>query len=83
MAIIIHPHAYERMMERGASKEEVIKTIETGENFPAKYDRLGFRYNFPFNAEWRGKIYSIKQLEVYAVKEDNDMIIITIITRYF
>ncbi|MBW1937110.1 MAG: DUF4258 domain-containing protein [Deltaproteobacteria bacterium] len=83
MKIIIHPHALERMRERGATEEEVIITIERGERFAAKYDRVGFRKNFPFENQWREKRYRTKQVEVYAVKENSDWIVVTVLTRYF
>jgi len=83
MTIKFHPHALERIDERGTTEDEVIKTIEEGEQFPAKYGRTGFRLNFPFNNEWHEKHYTNKQLEVYAVKQDSDWLVITIITRYF
>lgn len=79
----LHPHAKERLNERGASEQEVISTVETGETFPAKYGRTGFRRNFSFDGTWRGKHYTTKQVEAYAVKEDNDWLVITIVTRYF
>lgn len=34
MRVKVHPHARERMEERGASEDEVTKTVETGERFP-------------------------------------------------
>lgn len=37
MKVHIHPHAAARMAERGATEDEVIKTIGTGEQFPAKF----------------------------------------------
>ncbi len=36
-----------------------------------------------FESEWRGKHYRTKQVEVYAVREDTDWMVITVITRYF
>lgn len=78
-----HPHAKERLIERGASEQEVIMTVEEGEHFPAKYGRIGFRRNFSFEGVWRGKYYATKQIEAFAVKDDKDFIVITIITRYF
>ncbi len=33
ISVIIHPHALERMKERGATPEEVKDTILNGENF--------------------------------------------------
>jgi len=68
MTITFHPHALERMYERGVTQKEVKSTIEEGERFPAKYERTGFRRNFHFNSKWRGRYYNTKQVEVYAVK---------------
>jgi len=83
MAIKLHPHAKARAVERGATEAEVIATVEEGEQFPVKYGRIGFRRNFPFNGVWGGKHYLVKQIEAYAVKEVNDWIVVTVITRYF
>ena len=83
MAIRFHPHAKERMRERGVIEDEVKDTIREGEQFPTKFDRTGFRRNFSFDSEWRGKYYRTKQVEAYAVKEDTDWFVITIVTRYF
>jgi hypothetical protein len=60
VAIKIHPHAKERMHERGASEDEAIRTIEKGEKFPAKFGRTGFRHNFHFQGNWRGTEYHTK-----------------------
>ena len=53
MAVRFHPHAQERMIERGTGEEEVQATVEEGEQFPAKFGRTGFRRNFSFDSEWR------------------------------
>ena len=83
MAIRIHPHAETRMAERGVSLEEIEETVKNGETFDAKFDRDGFRKNFNYEKEWRGKFYTVKQVEVYAVKEENGFLVITIISKYF
>ncbi len=83
VAIRIHPHAQERMKERGATENEIINNVEHGEQFPAKFNRSGFRRNYLFEAKWHGKYYSTKQVEAYTVREDNDTVIITVITRFF
>lgn len=83
MAVRFHPHARERMNERGASEDDVKVTIEQGEQFQVKYSRTGFRRNITFNSEWRGKYYNTKQIEAYAVKENTDWVVITVITKYF
>ena len=82
MTVRLHPHARERLLERGASEAEVVATVEVGERFPAKFGRTGFRRNFAFNGVWRGRTYATKQIEVYAVEEDG-WLVITVIVRYF
>ena len=83
MNINIHPHALERIIERGATEEEVIATVQLGEQFPAKFDRTGFRRNFAFNKLWHDKLYRTKQIEAYAVLEKDGWLVISIITRFF
>lgn len=79
----IHPHAKERMGERGATELEVSTTVTDGEQFPAQFGRQGFRRNFPNPGRWRGKSYAIKQIEAYGVFEDGDWLVITVIVKYF
>ncbi len=83
MVVQFHPHARKRMQERGATDDEVQATVERGERFPAKFGRTGFRRNFVFDSQWRGKHYGTKQVEAYAVQKNSDWLVITIITRYF
>jgi hypothetical protein len=83
MNIVIHPHAQDRMRERGAGDAEVISTIEVGERFPAKFGRTGFRHTFSFNGIWSEKTYQKKQIEAFAVDEADKWIVITIIVKYF
>ena len=78
----LHPHALTRLVERGASEDEVIATVEEGENFPAKLGRHGFRRNFEYNAQWRGRFYANKQVEAIAV-EENGWLVITVVVRLF
>ncbi len=82
MTIRLHPHAQERLSERGATEAEVLATVEAGERFPAKLGRTGFRRNFAFAGEWRGRRYATKQVEAYAVEEDG-WLVLTVIVRYF
>ncbi|MBC8228358.1 DUF4258 domain-containing protein [bacterium] len=83
MAVRFHPHALERMIERGATEDEVKAAIKLGEQFPARFGRPGFRRNFPFDNERRGRYYRTKQVEAYAARENCDWLVITVITRYF
>jgi hypothetical protein len=79
----LHSHAIARMLERGATEEEVAATVREGEQFPAKFARQGFRRNFPFKALWRGRRYHMKQVEVFATWEDDDWMVISVIVKYF
>ncbi len=58
-------------------------TVKGGERFPARLGREGFRRNFRFEDEWRGRRFATKQLEAYAVEEGGDWLVITVIVRYF
>jgi hypothetical protein len=82
MTIHLHPHAVDRLRERGATESEVVATVENGERFHAKFGRTGFRRNFPFAGEWRGRHYATKQVEAYAVEEDG-WLVLTVIVKYF
>ncbi len=73
----------QRMLERCASHDEVYETVTHGETFPAKFGRVGFRRNFSFDDDFRGKRYHSKQVEVFAVPEASDWVVVTVITRFF
>ena len=83
MAVRFHSHATERIAQRGATEREGAVVVETGEQFKAKFGRTGFRRNFAFEKQWQGKYYKTKQIEAYAVREDDDWLVISVITRYF
>ena len=82
MSTRIHPHARQRMAERGATEAEIIAAVEQGEKFPAKFGRTGFRRNFAYEQKWRERFYRTKQLEVIAVAE-NGWLVLTVVVRYF
>ena len=79
----IHSHAMKRMLERGITEEEIMGTVLDGESLKAKLGRRAFRRNFVYNDVWLGKSYTTKQVEVVAVHEGADWIVITAIARYF
>jgi hypothetical protein len=49
----------------------------------ARFGRTAFRRNFAFGADWRGRRYQTKQVEAYAVEEDGDWLVITVLVKYF
>ena len=83
MTVNIHPHAQNRLAERGATEEEVVLAVEAGEKFEAKFGRVGFRRNVPFKKRWRGRRYKTKQIEAYAMRRYNGWLVISVVTRYF
>lgn len=58
-------------------------TVLEGQRFDANFGRVGFRREFPFRGLWQGKMYGTKQIEVFAVQEREDWLVITVITRFF
>lgn len=83
MKVSLHPHAQDRLKERGATEEKIIAAIERGERFAAKHGRTGFRCNIPFDGEWNNRRYSTKQVEAYAVEEGDRWLVITVIVKFF
>ena len=76
-------HAAARIAERGASPAEVEATVVAGERFPARFGRIGFRRNFAFGGDWRGKRCRTKQIEAIAVEEEGNWLVITVLVKYF
>jgi hypothetical protein len=83
VTVRLHPHAAQRLAERGATEVEVRATLEGGERFQAKFGRTGFRRDFPGGCLWRGRSFSTRQLEAYAVEEDEGWLVITVLVKYF
>lgn len=83
MRVRFHPHARERLAERGATEDEVVRTVELGEKFMARFKRVGFRRNVPFDEFWRGRRYKTKQIEAYAIRQYDGWYVISVVTRYF
>lgn len=79
----LHPHAQLRMAQRGATESEVVSAVREGEQFPAKYGRVGYRRNFPYDSVWMGRPYSTKQVEAYAVLENGVWLVISVVVKFF
>jgi len=50
------------MAERGATVLDVSAALQNGERFEANFGRAGFRRNFVFEKQWRGRYYRTKQV---------------------
>jgi hypothetical protein len=81
--VTLHPHAKERLTERGATEAEVIATVTEGEQFQAKFGRTGFRRNFVYQKQWRGRAYTTKQILAFSDQVADGWLVITVIVRYF
>jgi len=79
----LHPHAIVRLKERGSTADEVIVVVQSGERFPAKHGRAGFRLNMPYDQLWNGRFCRTKQVEAFAVLENNRWLVITVIVKFF
>ena len=83
MVVRLHPHAMERLLERGATEEEVKTTVNAGERFPTRFGRTRFRKSFHFESTWQGNFYITKEVEAVVIAEGEDWLVITIVTRYY
>ncbi|MGD1010196.1 MAG: DUF4258 domain-containing protein [Candidatus Aminicenantales bacterium] len=83
MAIVIHPHAFQRMEERGANKEEILKTIKMGRTSPARSGRRRYGMTVSYKDHWQGQFYGHKHIEVLCADEGEDIIVITVVVKYF
>jgi len=84
MRIRIHPHAAQRLKERGATASEATKTVRTGTRSPAKFGRFEFVSRFPFAKMWLGRKYATKQVHVIAAPQGPDhWLIVTVIVKFF
>ena len=82
-SIQLSAHARLQMTERGASEDEVIAAIRTGEQVPAKRNRFGYRKNFQYDRLWGGQHYAIKQVLAIVAEELDALVVITVYTFYF
>ena len=83
MNVRLHPHALQRITERGATESEVVATVLGGERFPAKHGRTGFRRHFVFDGGWLGRVFGNKQVLACAEPVPAGWLVITVIVKYF
>jgi len=81
--VVFSRHAKQQMLERGASEEEVVEAIASGERIPAKQGRVAYRRNFQYHRRWGRKVYPIKQVMPITREEKGDTVVITVYTFYF
>jgi predicted N-formylglutamate amidohydrolase len=75
--------ALQQMSERGATEDEVLEAIRSGEQVPAKRGRLGYRKNFQYERLWGGRYYAVKQVLAIIAEEPETLVVVTVYTFYF
>lgn len=76
-------HALEQMSERGASEAEVVQAIRDGQSEAARAGRVICRLNLPYDAEWSGRRYAIKQVAPVVAEGPDALVVVTVYTFYF
>jgi hypothetical protein len=71
------------MEERGATLEEVRRTMESGHVVSAKFGRQIYAMTVPYGDFWGSRFFAQKEIEVCCVEEDEDIIVITVVVKYF
>lgn len=69
--IRLSAHALEQCIERRGSRR------------PAKFGRWWYRYNMPFNREWNGTHYAIKQVAPIVAENPTEFVVVTVYTFFF
>ncbi len=83
MTIKIHPHAAQRMRERGATAAQVRQTVVQGTSSAAKFGRTKFSRVFAFGKKWNGKHYARQEIEAFAATIPEGWLVVTVIVKYF
>ena len=81
--IIFTKHSLKQIESRGISQKEVIGSIHNSKWFNAEHFRHSATKVFMFNDNWEGEFYKQKEVKVIFKKENDKIIVITAIARYF
>jgi hypothetical protein len=76
-------HARDQLGFRGATEAEVIDAIRRAPWQPAELNRLECRQTYPFDAEWNGKHYAVKQVRPIFVDEPDEIVVVTVYVYYY
>lgn len=76
-------HALERLPERGATEDEVIRAVREGLRELVREGRYRCRLNLQYRALWQGRHYEIKQVAPVIVDQDDAIVVVTVYTFYY
>jgi len=82
MPITIIDHARERMVERGASEDEVRIALEEGTLGEVKIGRKAKEKIFAYDGFWQGQRYPQKKVRVIYVEEGDELVVLTVYVYY-
>jgi hypothetical protein len=80
--IQIDPHTLAQAQRRGVSAQEIEDVLRTGRPTAVKHRRLGKYKVFSFDADWNGKHYREKRIEVVYVVGEYAIITVTVYAFY-
>lgn len=83
MQIELTKHALKRIGERGITLDEVRKTILNTKCRDEEYKRFSVVKVFEYNQLWEGVFYRQKEVKVIFTFENDKIVVITAISRYF
>ena len=70
------------MRYRGATEQEVMDAIRTGDWGRAEQGRLECRKDFDFGGDWNGRYYATKQVRPIFVEETVEIVVVTVYVYY-
>ena len=75
-------HAYDQLLFRGATADEVETTIRTSQWRQAESGRIECRRDFTFERTWNGVFYHTKQVRPIFVDEPAEIVVVTVYVYY-
>ncbi len=76
--IRLSEHAKHQLEFRGATVEEIVKTIQESKWTPTKFNRFECKNEFLYNSVWNKKTYRKKQIRPIFVEEEREIVVITV-----
>ncbi len=82
--IVLSVHASESAAMRGATRDEVIQSVQEGEWQSARRGRFRSKVCFPFNAvsPLNGKQYRWKTVEAVFAEDSEEILVVTVLVYY-
>ena len=81
--VIFTKHSLKQIESRGILQKEITESIYHSTWHNAEYSRFSATRVFMFNDNWEGEFYRQKEVKVIFKKENDKIIVITSIARYF